>query len=200
VRAALLAALLIVAPAGAGLQAFRTHAVPGYGISVGLPSSWRALDYRSAVGNPDLEKIANENPELAGVLGQLSRRSSAIKFFAFDPAASRGFATNLNIVVVGLSRRISLATYRAALVSEIRGIASVRNIRSSLVRLPAGTAVRLSYNLSFRQSGRTITTSTLQYAFLRNSSSVVFTYTTVPSLDKLYAPTFAASARSIRFA
>ena len=105
------------------------------------------------------------------------------------------------MVVVTLSQALSFDTFAKALSSEIRNVSSVSSLTVTRIPLPAGPAVRLSYRLRFTSVGQTRQTATLQYGFLRNGiQSVVFTYTTLPQLQKLYARVFAASPASIRFA
>ena len=106
----------------------------------------------------------------------------------------------MNVVVVSIGSGITFDAYAKALAAEISSLSSASNMVVSRVTLPAGPAVRVSYRLRFTRGGTTRQTSTLQYGFLRNGAqSVVFTYTTLPQLQPVYAAVFATSASSIRF-
>jgi hypothetical protein len=192
-------ALTAVAHGAATPGGYRTHTVPGYGISLSLPSSWRAVDSHHVLTAAQVQALAKDNPELVGALSAIRNRSSPIKFFAFDPIPTRRFATNVNVVVEPVAVKIGFDDYAKALVAELSSLSSISGLRATRTRLPAGEAVRVSYRLRFRANGRTFTTATLQYAFLRAMRSIVFTYTTLPELQPLYASVFARSATSIAF-
>ena len=81
-----LAVLAVSGSALAAQRAFHVHGVPGYGISLSLPSGWRTVDSKHVLSPAQLQELEQENPELAGPLSAMSRPSSPVKFFAFDPA------------------------------------------------------------------------------------------------------------------
>jgi hypothetical protein len=191
--------VLAAAPAAAERSAYRPHRVPGYGISLLLPSSWKALDWRDVLTDAELKALARDNPDLVGSIAAMQQPNSPVKFFAFDPTPARGFATNANVVVLPVSAKVTFERYASLLTSEVSSLKGVSRLRVARARLPAGASVRLSYRLRFRSAGRTLTVSTLQYAFQRPSRSVVVTFTTLPGLEALYTPVFSTSARSIRF-
>jgi hypothetical protein len=193
---------LVIAPAGG--QAARTPlhrwSVPGYATSVELPGSWKTVDYRQIVKPGVLESLAQDNPEFAESFAAMAQPSSPVKFFAYDPQTSNGFATNLNIIVVPVRAPLTFARYRRSLVGEVRSLTAVSDLRASTVRLPAGQAVHLKYRVTLTVGGRRITALASQYGFLRPSRSEIFTYTTMPATARFYSGVFTSSARSIRIA
>ena len=193
-----LAALVVCATAiasTAAAESFRRHAVPGRGISLSVPASWVASE--RGLSAAVIEQMIRENPKLAPFIRGLGGPSSPMKFIALNPKVQRGFATNVNVVVVPVPSGITFEQYRQALVAELGGIVTGK-IQQSVATIGAGTALRVSYRLRL-SLGRPVTVQTLQYAFLRPGRSVVVTYTTLPSLASSYAATFRKSATSIRF-
>jgi hypothetical protein len=196
----LVATALVAAGAGsASADAPHTYSIPGYGIGVGLPSTWKSVNYRQILKPGVLQAFARDNPELAGSFAAMAQPNSPIKFFAYDPQVANGFATNVNLVVVPIGARLSFSEYSRRLIGELRSVSSVSGLRSATVHLPAGQATRISYRLSVTVQSRQISVLTLQYAFLRGGRSVVFTYTTLPANSRFYNGVFATSVHSIRF-
>ena len=193
------AALAATAAVAAAKDSYRTHTVPNDGITLALPSSWKAIDFRQALKPGVVADLAKKNPELAGSLQAMTKPNSPVKFFAFDPKSVQGFATNSNVVLTKVPPGVPFATYVQALRSEISGLKSVSGLTLTEVQLPAGRAAKLHYNLKANVGSRVLTSSTYQYAFLRGTTSTVFTYTTLPPLDSKYGPIFTTSARSIHF-
>jgi hypothetical protein len=199
-RLVLLAVTLLAAiVASTAAAALRTHSIPGYGISVGLPSSWKTINYRDILKPGVLQTLARDNPDLAGSFAAMAQPNSPVKFFAYDPQAVNGFATNVNLVVLRVPGGITFADYSRRLVSELRNVSSVSNLHTAILRLPAGQAVRITYRLTIALKGRRLSVRTLQYGFLNRGRSMVFTYTTLPATASFYDAVFSASARSIRF-
>jgi len=194
------ALLLSVGTSAASRSDFRRHTIAGSGVSFALPSTWKALDWKQArrLLGPQFEAIARDNPQVTGFIAQMRQPNSPIKLLAFDPVTFKGFATNANVVITQLSRSLSFDEYAREAIAEVRSL-SVSNLRSAKMRLPAGRTLRLTYTLRIKVGGRVITVATTQYAFLRPTRNVVFTYTTLPEAVSLYTPTFTTSAWSIRF-
>lgn len=193
------AALLAAGIASSAVAAQHTFSIPGYGTSVGLPSTWKSVNYRQILKPGVLEAFAHDNPDLAGSFAAMAQPNSPIKFFAYDPNVANGFATNVNVVIIPLGAKLTFAQYRQRLAGELATVSSVSHLHSTAVRLPAGQAVRLTYHLKVTAAQRSITVQTLQYGFLHAGRSVVFTYTTLPPSGRFYTGVFATSAKSIRF-
>jgi hypothetical protein len=203
-RTALLVALAAgfaswFAPAATAASPFARHAVPGVGVSLSVPRSWIAVDHREVLTQDLIERLSRDNPNLTFLFTALKR--GGVKFVAADPDVRGGFATNVNVVVSTTPSGMSHEVYQRALVAQLQALSSVKGrVASATVTLPAGRVVRLRYNLQLVVQGRSLTTETLQYAFLRSGRSIVVTYTTTPANAAGYSRTFAASARSIRVA
>jgi hypothetical protein len=188
--------LLAGTVANAGERLVR-HSVPGEGVSLTVPASWVALDYRDVLSEQVLAELSRENPQLAPLFVAL--RSGSVRFLAADPNVRQSFATNVNVVISRAPAGLDFDGYRRTIVTQLERLPSVaRPIRTSLVRLPTGKAVRVAYGLKLTARGRSFTTATLQYGFLHRGRSIVVTYTTLPALARSYDVTFAASAQSIR--
>jgi len=191
----LLATLLLAAVAavsGAHATAApptRAHLVPGFGVSVRLPATWKAVD-PSVLRQPKLVKeIVEKNPSLSEeLLRKVFGPGSPVEFLAFDPDLHNGFATNLNLIVAPL-RGLSLRDW---LVGQLPA-----RVRPRVVRLPAGPALHVASTGLVRLGPAPLFTD--QYTFARGSRAYLFTYTTRVSTAGQYRATFAASARSIRF-
>lgn len=194
---ALLAGLLAVSlvSSAAGAERFKRHSVPGQRMSLAVPAPWVAVSANLPAST--IDRLSRENPKLAPYLGQLSGPGSAAKFLALDPTVRDGFATNANVVVAPIPS-VSFAVFRAAIVNEIQSLVGSAKVDHRPVTIDGVRAVRLAYPFKIT-IGRTYTVATLQYAFMRPGRSVVVTYTTLPRLKTLYAPTFARSAASVRF-
>lgn len=198
VLTAVIAGLALVAgtAANAGERLVR-HSVPGEGVSLSVPASWVALDYRDVLSEQVLAELSRENPKLAPLFVAL--RSGSVRFLAADPHVRQSFATNVNVVISRAPAGLDFDAYRGAIVNHLEQLPSVAGpIRTSVVTLSTGKAVRMRYGLKLTARGRTFTTATLQYGFLHRGRSIVVTYTTLPTLAGSYDATFAASARSIR--
>jgi hypothetical protein len=193
------AAFLATGIASGAVAAQKTFSIPGYGISVGLPSTWKSVNYRQILKPGVLQAFARDNPDLAGSFAAMAQPNSPIKFFAYDPQVANGFATNVNVVIIPLGASLTFAQYRSRLAGELATVSSVSQLRQTTVRLAAGPAVRLTYHLKVTAGGKSITVQTLQYGFLHAGRSIVFTYTTLPATQRFYAGVFATSAESIRF-
>jgi hypothetical protein len=202
-RAAVLIAVAVglaatAAPLASAAPPLTRHTVPGVGVTLSVPSSWVAVDYRQVLTQGVIDRLSRENPKLAFLFRAL--RQGSIKFVAADPIVRSGFQTNVNVVVGAVPAGLTAATYRQALVTQIGALPSVKGrVAANAVTLPAaGPGVRLSYSLQLVVQGRRIVTKTLQYAFLRGNRSIVVTYTTTPASARAYTSTFARSASSIR--
>jgi hypothetical protein len=192
----LVAAVVVVPVSQAGTV---RRSVPEADMSFAIPGSWRVVDARSAA-TAAVKALAKENPQLAAILQQVTRPDSVIKFFAFDPALASSFATNANVVVSPIPTNVTLQQYLAAARSEISALPGrVGAASTRIVTLPAGTSVRSNVKIGLVSGGKRIVAEVTQWAFLRQGQSVVVSFTTTPSRQSRYAPTFTAAARSIRF-
>jgi hypothetical protein len=122
-------------------------------------------------------------------------KNSSLKFAAAVPTAENGVYTNLNVVVGAGRGSKSFAAWTKQVKAEVSSLAVAGSLTTSTVKLPAGTAIKLSYRVT-AEDGREA--AILQYAIDRVSKSYILTFTTTPSLSKKYAPVFLASAKSFK--
>jgi hypothetical protein len=204
-RVRLLAALVlavsaVLASPAAGADPLKRYAVSGAGASFSVPSSWVTFNARQIRTQAFLDEVARENPRLAPYIRSFTQTGTPVRFVALDPALKGGFATNANVVSLAVPGSISFAQYREVLLAQLQTLTQGAKIAESEVVIDGNRALRLRYRFRLTVAGRTLDVQTLQYAFLRNGKSIVFTYTTSPRSAAGYARTFEASAKSIRFA
>ena len=199
--AALVAALLglLAATSTEAAAPLVRHTVPSIGFSIGVPSNWKAVDYRQVATSDVADRLATENPNLRQIIQAIRDPNSGVRFFAADPDTVNGFATNLNVVVEKVPKGVTAAVYADAAVGQLGGVPNVlRPIRRQAVQLPAGPSARIRYGIRFSVGGKQIVVAITQYALVRGTKAFVVTYTTLPSRATKLSTLFEASARSIR--
>lgn len=172
---------------------WKAHHVDDGGFSIETPAAWRATQQL----DPDtFDEFVEENPKFAPFASVI--KGGLIKFLALDPDVADDFATNANVLVHNLGFDVSLEEYARESAASTRDLRA-GDIQIKLIGLPAGRSARLSYEYDIRQAGETKRLAILQYAFLREGSEYVVTFTTLPSLRERYRTTFERAARSFRF-
>jgi hypothetical protein len=187
-------ALTPVAAASTGASTWKTHTVKASGFSVAAPDTWIDVTRLS----PQVLAKMNEIPSLRQYV-DLAKQSKAIKLILVDAGTTtvkNHYATNMNVVEVPALGDLQLL--RDATVAQLKSTGIVTGgVSSSYVTLPAGKAVKLQYRARYTTSAPVV--SLLQYILLRNGTSAVLTYTTLPKLQGTYGAAFTRSARSFRF-
>lgn len=195
------AAVLAAALAGVATAAdTRVVRVPAVGLRFSIPAAWQSVDPRLAASEAG-KALRKENPQLAGLIGEIDRPGSPVKLVAFDKKPIDGFTTNVNVVVTDVPRSATFDQYLAATRSELGqlpGIVRPPTVRS--LQLPGGRAVRTQLRLGVKVNGRQVVAEISQFAFLRDGKSIVISFTAVASAAARLAPTFNRAGRSIRFA
>ena len=185
--------------AEATAAATKVHAVPENGFSVAVPSGWNAVKPGEVLSDEDLENFRSENPEIRAYIDAISGPDSPIKFLAFDPAGKEEFATNLNVVVLPLSAGVTFAAWAKAAAAEIDGLPTRSGpVEEDRVELPAGEALRLSYDQKFQVGDADKTVATLQYGLVGEGRAYILTFTTLPEQEASYDEAFRAAAGSFR--
>ncbi len=197
--AAVALALVAGLASGAGAATTTRYAISGANATIVVPSSWKVLERRTVTNSAAFRRFVDENPALRSLATQMSAPNSAIRLMAFDP--KRGtFATSVNVVLsrpaAGLTPRQAASSYARELKAQLPY--AMGTIATSVVRLPVGPAVRASYRVRFTRNGRPVITQTLQYLVLRDDTSFVVTFTTLPAEVARRSRSFTAMARSIR--
>jgi hypothetical protein len=168
------------------------------GFSLGVPTSWTAITRDELRDTGAVERFSKDNPAVAPVLDGVLRSGSPMKFIALDPAAKQGFVTNVNVVVQDVPDDMELADLARSSAADLRTLGVVRGLRTSMVSLPAGDAVKITYRMQLRYGSMTRSVATLQYALIADGNSYVITYSTLPDLEEEYASAFTDSAQSLR--
>jgi hypothetical protein len=166
--------------------------------SLGVPMSWTAITREELRETGAVGRFSKDNPGIAPMLEGILRPDSPMKFIALDPAVQQGFVTNVNVVVQKVPEDMELSDLAQSSAAELKSLGVVRGLRTSVVSLPAGDAVKITYQMQLRYGSATRTVATLQYALLDDGKSYVVTYSTLPDLEQRYAPAFDTSARSFR--
>ena len=200
------AALLLVLAAGLAsvgtAASTKRYTISGAGASINVPSSWETLDRRTVTNSAAFKSFIDENPALRPFVAQMTGANSAIKLMAFDLKLTSGFATNVNIVLStpppsSLTPQQLATIYGRELKARLSTIQGP--VAASVVKLPAGTAVRASYKIRFSNQGRQLVVQTLQYLVLHPNKSLVVTFSTLPADAARRSATFTSIARSLRF-
>src|SRR5262245_29101255 len=76
-----------VCVAGAGATTdLKTYVIPGQGISLAVPATWRAIDYRQARSRAQIKRFLRGHPvDFYSTITTLRAPGSPIKFVAIDP-------------------------------------------------------------------------------------------------------------------
>ena len=194
----LLTVATLMAVGVASASSTKRHTIPTSGLSLATPSSWRAIDSKTALASKGVQSLLKENPQLAALIQRVTGTNSAVKFLAIDPRVSDRFATNVNVVVTPLPPAVTFALLADAIPHELKNVPGLASkITTSIVKLPIGRAIKASYRLSIVNGVKTQTVQTLQYIFLRHSLDIVVTFSTTPSQSARRAATFTAIAASI---
>jgi hypothetical protein len=166
--------------------------------SLGVPKSWTAITREELRETGAVERFSRDNPAVAPLLDGILRSGSPMKFIALDPAVRQGFATNVNVVVEDVPDDMELSDLARSSAADLRTLGVVRGLRTGIVSLPAGEAVKITYRMQLRYGTVTRSVATLQYALIADGKSYVVTYSTLPGLKQRYASAFEDSAQSFR--
>jgi hypothetical protein len=111
-----------------------------------------------------------------------------------DSKATGGFKTNANVLVASGRNNRSYDQWVQDLAAQAKYIAS-GPVSTRVLAEPAGKTVWLAYRATTK-SGKVL--SFQQFVFDGTGSGYVVTFTTLPSLEKKYAATFAKAATSFK--
>lgn len=171
-----------------GLAAYE---VASGGFTLSVPEEWKAANIDEILDEGALERLREEDPELARQVEPFAQPGSPVKFVALDPDVQDDFATNANVYVEEVPAGVTRDQYFDASVDNITE--AIGAPEQERVTLPAGEALRLSYVQEIA-SGRQV--AILQYLLFEGETGYVITYTTLPDRSAEYAETFETSART----
>jgi hypothetical protein len=175
---------------------FTTYEVSRAGISIDVPSTWTTATADEVFDATGTESVEDEDPEVAEILRMLAQPNSPMKFFAFDPDATAGFATNANVILEDVPGGFTREEYFEASLGQIRRLVDPEGLEEERVQLPAGEALHLTYEQTTPGTARTNTT--IQYVLFEEGTGYVLTYSVLPDRVDEYSATFERSAQSFQ--
>jgi hypothetical protein len=149
---------------------------PAAGFSVQVPPHWDEASL--ATINDLLKKNPNIPAQLATQV-QTALANDAVKLFVldFEPDASdQQFVTNFNVSQQSEPTGVSLQALADATANQLQHLSGFHNsLDQSNVVLPAGTAVKLHYQITI-----SLVDDVTQFVLLHGSSAYFLTFTTLP--------------------
>jgi hypothetical protein len=168
------------------------YEVRSEGFSVGVPPDWRALSADERPTQEEIDEELGDNPKLRPFLEAMAGEDSLVKFMAVDPESGPEFLTNLNIVVESPPAGFTREQYFAASRAQLGQLAPESEIEAEQVSLPAGAALRVSYEHG--QLGLPL--GVVQYVLFEGGQGYTMTFTTLPDELSPRTEEFERSARS----
>jgi hypothetical protein len=178
---------------------FTTYDVPSAGISLAVPNAWKTATADEVFDENAIDSVGSDNPEIASIMRAMGKPDSPMKFFAFDPDVSEGFATNANVVVEDVPGGFTLDEYFEAGIEQLKRIARPEDLKQERVELPAGPAMHLTYEQSaFDTTTGPGSNLTVQYVFFADDTAYILSFAVLPERLDEYEETFLRSAKSFR--
>ena len=171
--------------------AFTVRTVSDPGFSIALPKTWRSLDSRTALTSGRLRRFAQANPRLRAELRALAGPNSPIKLLAVDPTGQQNFRANMNVIQTRVPKDLSFQQLSKNEAAQIKLVSSVQHMRQAAVELPAGRALRLTYDVQSKGLVH-------QYFVKQDDLLYVLTYTTSTATAPRYAKIFDLSAHTFQ--
>jgi len=200
-RSSFLLSLVVLAGcggSGAGRNAlpatpggFTVRAVNDPGFAIALPKRWRSVDSRTALTSGKLRRFAKANPRLGAELRALAGPNSPIELIAVDSTGQQNFRANMNVIQTRVPKNLSFEQLSRNEAAQIELVSSVQHMRQAAVELPAGRALRLTYDV--RSKG-----VVHQYFVKHDEILYVLTYTTSATTAPRYAKIFDLSAHTFQ--
>jgi hypothetical protein len=183
---------------------WKTHSVPKEGFALQLPPRW--LGGPNGLARAQVERLWSGRPALPRAFRpkQFVPPVAPVKFFAFDVSASSlaNARRELGITNVNVVREAAKADADALFDSAVRDTAAKSNligaVRDDHVRLAAGKALRLRFEVQSQTAGLPIVLSQTQYGVVADRSLYVMTFTTTRRQAALYLRVFERIAMSFR--
>lgn len=189
----------------ASLAATGHIVVAEHGFALTLPDGWESLPVDAARLKAFIEALP-AGSQLRSVLeGQATATiQQAIAFWAFDVRpenAVTGFARNINIIVQPPTS-MDLRTIQAAAQASLEALDAIRKpVKSSIVKLPAGEALKLEYVVDVAAAGAKPTAvAGTQYYIQLPKSTLIVSFSSDLASQPSAATDFDAIAKSIEAA
>ncbi len=169
-------------------------------VRLALPPDWQVIELTSGDAQAALENLRQDNPQLAGIIGNADALQSAA-LWAFGPTNGE-FTESLNI------RRSPLGAERITdmqgqaldlLLPQLDKAGFVVLSSDASLRINGLPAARIDYTLPIITAVKpTVNIRGHQYLVLSDSDLWILSYSTTPERDARMAPIFEQSARSFR--
>jgi hypothetical protein len=175
---------------------FTTYAVPSAGFRVAVPECWRVLTATDVFGDDGagFDELARGEPDFARYREVLTAPNSPVKLIGLDCDTP----TNLNVIATDVPNDLSFEDFVARSATDFADVdRKAASFTREVVKLPVGTALRLSY--TSRKDGDEQAKSTLQYGLVAKGKAYFLTYTTGASRAAEYEHDFERSAHSFHF-
>ena len=125
--------------------------VADQGFAITLPNGWTRIPLDPA----QIAVFARQFPPNSAIAELLTSQAgqaaaTGIKLWAFDltpKSATQSFTANLNVIVQPAPIGLSAATLKAIAVGQLEFVHGITNVAATVVQLPVGEAVRLTYQL-----------------------------------------------------
>ncbi len=125
--------------------------VADQGFAITLPDGWTRIPLDPA----QIAVFARQFPPNSAIAQLLTSQAgqaaaTGIKLWAFDltpRSATQNFSANLNVIVQPAPVGLSASTLKAIAVGQLEFVHGIVNVAATVVQLPAGEAVRLTYQL-----------------------------------------------------
>lgn len=162
--------------------------------AIALPPGWNTLELDPAAIQGSLSTISAQNPDLGKAFGPQAQAliAAGFKFFAIDTTvdlAKVGFATNVNVLTEKMAVPMTIETNLEANAAQLKTLDSVRGIEKKIVDIGGKKAARMSYRMMINPAAG-LEVAIDQVCFLVDQTSLIFTFTTLPSQSAHYDPVF----------
>lgn len=160
--------------------------------AVALPPRWNALEMDPAYIEKSLADLGKQNTQLGQAFGPQAKAllTAGFKFFAIDTSvdlAKVGFATNVNVLTEKLPMTMSLEDNIAANMAQLGRLESVRGLEKRIIQVDGKKAGRIDYRMMINPAAG-LEVAISQVCLVVGQTSVIFTFTTLPSQSAHYAP------------
>ncbi len=202
----LLSSMLIITACAGGSADWVVHEVPDNGISIALPPDWQTIDMDPYTVGDSIILISEDYPDYADYLweqlpGMISQGTS---FYGYDTASEtidKGYAASLSLLVEPLSESEPLDFYLDASVDLLTTMwGTDQTIESKTVKLPAGEAGRLQYDVELAApGGKSLDITLVQYLLLHGENAYIFTFASMVDQADSYLNDYADIMKNIQF-
>jgi hypothetical protein len=164
------------APSPVGSTASQPVVSVGQPVSMTLPASWRKVELTDAGLRAVIRTLGASNPRLSTTLNQLLTSGAYLRLslYALGYDGER-YIGNANIAETPLPSA-DLAALGPLLEAQLRSLGA-KDVSTTTVTLPAGSALRLSYTLAVASGTTTVPVTGRLFVFAQNGLTYNVTFT-----------------------